>query len=127
MKPAFEFSTGLDSSVINTFYLGDLQHTHMMFELCLEQLPMSLGMLKTELSQGTLDGCTKVLHKLKPTFTMVGNDPLSQHIGSIHKQMLSGTLLAHFKEDILDIISEIEKTILLLEHETTNLKTYLNL
>lgn len=90
-------------------------------------MPLEVESLLAGLNSRSLEGCRKILHKIKPTFTMVGNDPLSQEITLVERRIASGTVqLDDVEKQILDIIDEIRETLVLLEQETNNLKRFLN-
>lgn len=128
MGTHFQFSTPLDSSVLEDFYQGDLSYALMMFEICIEQMPVEIAQLREEIKLDSAEGCRKILHKIKPTFGMVGNEPLSNHIAKIEKRIAGGGVsLSDVHEEITSIIEEIQETLLLLEQESINLKRHLNL
>ncbi|GGH72812.1 MAG: Hpt domain-containing protein [Bacteroidetes bacterium] len=128
MGTSFQFSTPLDSNVLDDFYQGDLSYALMMFEICIEQMPIEVVQLKEEIEHNSPEGCRKILHKIKPTFGMIGNEPLSAHIAMIEKRIAGGGVtISDVQDELLSIVEEIQETLLLLEQESTNLKRHLNL
>lgn len=123
----YTFKTPLDGRVLESFYEGDLRYALKMFEICLEQLPAEVAALEDSERKKDIEESRKILHKIKPTFTMVGNDPLSNHCTVVEKSIASGVVtFEDVKEDILSIIEEIRETLLLLGEESDNLKQHLN-
>lgn len=127
MEKSFKFSTPLDSEVLSSFYDGDLNYALMMFEIFLAEIPAEVEKLCIELEQDNLEGCRSVLHKIKPNFIMVGNEPLTNYCTKIEKGIKEGSLsMEQVRPEIESIVEEINQTLILLQQETNDLKQYLN-
>ncbi|KAB2814203.1 Hpt domain-containing protein [Phaeocystidibacter luteus] len=127
MEKEYSFKTALDSSVLEDFYEGDLGYALSMFELFNEQIPLEISTLQEALSKGDLEGCRRVLHKIKPNFVMVGNSPLSEFCTKIERDIKVGLInFDQAKPEIESIIEEIQETLILLKEETAQLKQHLN-
>ncbi|NVK29177.1 MAG: Hpt domain-containing protein [Flavobacteriia bacterium] len=127
MENKYSFSTALDNNVLEDFYEGDLTYALSMFELFLEQIPLEVISLQDGLANENLEGCRRVLHKIKPNFVMVGNSPLSEHCTKIERDIKVGLInFGQAKPEIDSIIEEIEETLILLKEETAQLKQHLN-
>lgn len=127
MDNVFRFSTALDSSVLSSFYDGDLNYALMMFEIFLVEIPGEIDTLRTELEQENLEGCRRILHKIKPNFVMVGNEPLTDYCTKIEKGIKEGQYsMQKVAPEIESIVEEINQTLILLEQETNDLKQFLN-
>lgn len=126
MGKSYTFSTPLDGEVLESFYGGDLEYALDMFEVCLAEMPNDLSNLRLAFADKNALDCRKILHKIKPTFTMVGNDPLSQECTRVEKLIHAQNVSFEFvQEDVSSIIEEIDQTLSLLAQESTNLRQFL--
>jgi PAS domain S-box-containing protein len=68
----FNFHESFDSDSLKMYYDGDIEYTLEMFEIFIDQLAESLPVLKSAIEAGDRSNTRHYVHKLKPTFTMVG-------------------------------------------------------
>lgn len=66
------FSDHLDSSTLEQLYGNDQEHIKIIFSLFLKSTPEILLEMKTALKDENISDLERLLHKLKPSFTMVG-------------------------------------------------------
>ncbi|MCT4625067.1 MAG: response regulator, partial [Schleiferiaceae bacterium] len=62
----------LDQSTLNMFYEGDNEYALEMFSLFSENYPDQIQSLKAFLNENNFEEAQKIVHKMKPTFSMVG-------------------------------------------------------
>lgn len=127
MEGQFTFTTALDGDVLTTFYDGDLNYAMMMFEIFLAEIPREVERLRGQLALENLEECRSALHKMKPNFVMVGNEPLTEFCSKLEKNIKEGHLsFEQAKPEIESVLEEINQTLILLEQETIALKQHLN-
>lgn len=68
----FNFHESFDTESLKMYYDGDIEYTLEMFEIFIDQLTESLPQLKRAIESGDRSNARHFVHKLKPTFTMVG-------------------------------------------------------
>ena len=68
----FSFHESFDTESLKMYYDGDIEYTLEMFEIFIDQLTESLPLLKSAIEGGDRSNARHFVHKLKPTFTMVG-------------------------------------------------------
>jgi len=68
----FNFHESFDTESLKMYYDGDIEYTLEMFEIFIDQLAESLPQLKSAIEGGDRSNTRHLVHKLKPTFTMVG-------------------------------------------------------
>lgn len=68
----FNFHESFDTESLKMYYDGDIEYTLEMFEIFIDQLAESLPQLKSAIEGGDRSNTRHFVHKLKPTFTMVG-------------------------------------------------------
>ncbi len=68
----FNFHESFDTESLKMYYDGDIEYTLEMFEIFIDQLAESLPQLKIAVESGDRSNARHFVHKLKPTFTMVG-------------------------------------------------------
>ena len=68
----FNFHESFDTESLKMYYDGDVEYTLEMFEIFIDQLAESLPQLKSAIEGGDRSNTRHLVHKLKPTFTMVG-------------------------------------------------------
>lgn len=69
---AFVFQEGFDTDSLQMYYDGDIEYTLEMFEIFVDQLSETMPLLEQSIGKGDRENCRHYVHKLKPTFTMVG-------------------------------------------------------
>ena len=92
----FSFSTELDTQYLEDAYGGDLAYGQDMFETFLEIVDDEVLDIKNSILEDSTDLIKKKLHKIKPTFTMVGLRMISTQIEAIEYKL--------HKEEPIDLV-----------------------
>ena len=121
----FEYVDGLDKHSLKESYGEDYTHAQLMFETFLENIHPYIQELNSNLNSGNVEASKKFTHKMKPIFTMVGLNKLTDQMEVLENQIdLSITnegieLWNQLKSDIL-------KYIPLLKNQVEIFKTHQN-
>ena len=81
----YQFSPELDRELLEEIYEGDLEYTLCMFQTYVETLGEELDSLEKVSSQNQIAEIRKIVHKIKPNFSMVGLPKLYHHAVSLEK------------------------------------------
>ena len=76
----FTFSDKLDSEYLKQAYGNDAEYALDMFETYLDIIEDDLLLIKDSISTSDLEALSKQLHRIKPTFTMVGISEITKTI-----------------------------------------------
>jgi len=68
----YTYSATFDRTTLDMYYGNDVEYALEMFEIFAEQLEETLPLIKTALAENNRPDIRHYVHKLKPTFTMVG-------------------------------------------------------
>ena len=80
MEPIkYAYAQEFDTTTLDMYYGEDISYALEMFEIFSEQLKESIPEIQVALSTSNRIGLRHLVHKLKPTFTMVGFPSLTQY------------------------------------------------
>lgn len=123
-KTAFIYNENLDTVYLNEAYGNDPTFALEMFQMFLEIIDEELLIIRGALDINSLDGFKQKLHRIKPTFGMVGLKSISDRIETLRKQ-----IDAQENIDLQKWYDQLEKDIVMhtaiLEIEVENLKQFL--
>jgi CheY-like chemotaxis protein/HPt (histidine-containing phosphotransfer) domain-containing protein len=83
----FTFNKELNTDYLNEFYDNDIAYAKEMFELFLSQYVKEFEEVETLLSQGEWTTVKQKLHKIKPSFAMVGLPDFTAKIQAIEDEI----------------------------------------
>ncbi|MEM6631351.1 MAG: Hpt domain-containing protein [Bacteroidota bacterium] len=66
------YSSDLDQDILAETYEGDLEYMHCMFETFVETIEEEIQLLAKVIEAKRLKEVRKIIHKIKPNFSMVG-------------------------------------------------------
>ncbi len=81
----YHFSPELDSELLEEIYEGDLDYTLCMFQTYVETLGEELDSLEKVSSLNQVAEIRKIVHKIKPNFSMVGLPTLYHQAVNLEK------------------------------------------
>ena len=82
----------MDQSIMEELYGGDRSHEMQMFGLFLANMPRYLEELRELATQSDVDSCASIIHKIYPSFRMVGFPKQSERWRSLEKNLKSSEL-----------------------------------
>jgi len=124
-KGGFEFSDRLDVAYLKQAYGNDSTYALEMFETFLEILDNELITIRDSLDEDSKEEIRKKLHRIKPTFTMVGLKQISESIEDLEKKILDN-IETDLNEWYREIEKEIKVYIPILEKEVEKLNQWQN-
>lgn len=74
----FEFSTVFDRRALDELYMGNYSQVQLMFDIFLRNTPTSFAVIEDYWKKGDWGALNDQVHKIKPTFTMVGLRQVSE-------------------------------------------------
>lgn len=126
MADNYNFITVLDSGIMEEFYDHDLAYALSIFELWLQQFPLDLKELETQIDAKDMPAIRSTLHRMKPSFTMVGNEPLTIETNRVEKGISNfNPTFEEVETNLLDLLEEMRETHRLVMIETENLQKQL--
>ncbi len=121
----FEFAAELDVNYLNQAYGSDSEYALEMFQTFLEIIDDELIMIREALDLNQKDDIKKKLHRIKPTFTMVGLKIISDRIEAVEKRLVNNE-----EVDLMDwyfkLENEIKGYMPILNQEVEKLKQWQN-
>lgn len=71
-NPEFQFSELLDVAYLDSIYDGDVEYAKEMFEIFFDSSAIEFRLIEGLLEEGSFSEAKSIVHKLKPSFSMVG-------------------------------------------------------
>ena len=124
-KNGFEFSDVLDTDYLNQAYGKDSVYALEMFQTFLEIIENELIIIRESLDEDNNEEIRKKLHRIKPTFTMVGLKQISDNIESLEKKLMANEEV-NLKNWYQEIDKEINEYIPVLKQEVEKLNQWQN-
>ncbi len=82
----YQYAQELDTSYLEKAYGGDLAYSLDMFETFLEIIEDELILLKDAIYTGEIDKMYKIIHRIKPTFAMVGITNITEYLAKVESE-----------------------------------------
>ena len=117
--PFSNHSKIIDYQSLQKLYQGDMEHLIEMFSIFLKNTPEALNKLQLLKKEMDLTELKKVLHKIKPTFQMVGLEFVGDKVELVEHQAERGNLLSPVLDDIIE---EIPGYLMEIQQELKHLK-----
>ena len=121
---AFSFNQAFDQYSLQMYYDGDIEYALEIFNIFIVQLEESLPMLIESLKGGQPENVRKIVHKLKPTFTMVGFPKTTTYFEVWEKELDKGMRGNKAMQKWLDVKTEIENIDSLVKQEIKRMKPF---
>jgi len=121
---AFSFNQAFDQYSLQMYYDGDIEYALEIFNIFIVQLEESLPMLIESLKGGQPENVRKIVHKLKPTFTMVGFPKTTTYFEVWEKELDKGMRGNKAMQKWLDVKTEIENIVSLVKQEIKRMKPF---
>jgi len=120
----FSFNQAFDQYSLQMYYDGDIEYALEIFNIFIVQLEESLPMLIESLKGGQPENVRKIVHKLKPTFTMVGFPKTTTYFEVWEKELDKGMIGNKAMQKWLDVKTEIENIVSLVKQEIKRMKPF---
>jgi PAS domain S-box-containing protein len=120
----FTFNKAFDEHSLQMYYDGDIEYALEIFNIFIVQLEESLPVLTDALKGGQSDNVRKIVHKLKPTFTMVGFPMITSYFEFWEKELDNGMSGEKAIQKWLDIKTEIKNIDNLVKQEIKRMKPF---
>jgi CheY-like chemotaxis protein/HPt (histidine-containing phosphotransfer) domain-containing protein/two-component sensor histidine kinase len=121
---AFSFNQAFDQYSLQMYYDGDIEYALEIFNIFIVQLEESLPMLIESLKGGQPENVRKIVHKLKPTFTMVGFPKTTTYFEVWEKELDKGMRGNKAMQKWLGVKTEIENIDSLVKQEIKRMKPF---
>lgn len=121
---AFSFNQAFDQYSLQMYYDGDIEYAIEIFNIFIVQLEESLPLLIESLKGGQPENVRKIVHKLKPTFTMVGFPKTTTYFEVWEKELDKGMRGNKAMQKWLDVKTEIENIVSLVKQEIKRMKPF---
>lgn len=115
------FSDDIDRATLDSLYGGDQDHLKIMIKLFLKNTPKDLRQMKMAMQKGDLDTVEKVVHKLKPTFKMVGLGEVSKQANVFEEKLNKAKETVALNKEYRKFSNSVEKAIKVISIEQKNL------
>ena len=121
---AFSFNKAFDLHSLQMYYDGNLEYALEIFNIFIVQLEESLPMLTEALKEQQSNDVRNIVHKLKPTFTMVGFPKTTTYFEVWEKELDKGLSDDKAMQKWLDIKTEIINIESLVKQEIKRMKPF---
>ncbi len=120
----FSFNQAFDQYSLQMYYDGDIEYALEIFNIFIVQLEESLPLLIESLKGGQPENVRKIVHKLKPTFTMVGFPKTTTYFEVWEKELDKGMRGNKAMQKWLNVKTEIENIDSLVKQEIKRMKPF---
>ncbi len=120
----FEFKDLLNSMQLMEYFGSDYIYTLKYIQAFLETIPGDFEKLRTALSEDNLDEVYLMAHKIKPTFQMLGIEPMSTMLQRICSIYTNNNNLTEIQEIGSSIMAQIDDILKRLRSEMERLAIY---
>ncbi|MBK8500963.1 MAG: Hpt domain-containing protein [Saprospiraceae bacterium] len=121
----FQFNSLLDQSVLDEVYGGDLEYAGEIFEMVLTYSVDEIKNLNTAIETQDWEATSRIAHKLKPNFSMVGLSDLEEKMYQIEKEAESNPQI--IPQLFEEITSALEIYFPIIEKDLQKIKNLLKL
>ncbi len=111
---------------IMEIYQNDIALANEIFGIYLNTIDNELFLLKKYAEGDDLDRLSKQLHKMKPTFGMIGLEFLQEECYNLKNQIKSGESISTLQSEIIDLINKIKSSIPVVEDARDRLNLLMN-
>ena len=115
------FSDSLDKLTLEELYGNDEEHILMIFRLFLKIMPEMLSEMDIALKKGNMNSLEKLLHKIKPSFTMVGLGEMTSQTQQLEQKLKEFRSIVSLKTAFYQFHQEVESAIDLIKIEQQNI------
>ncbi len=119
----FSFDKRLDGKYLSYTYGSDLEHYQFILETFMDVIPDEIKDLENQWTENNTKGVSMLLHKLRPTFTMVGASKITRAFEQLEKQIKEGKSIS--KAELTENMDQVEDLITIIKSELSKLSTYL--
>lgn len=86
-RKEYFFSSAFDSEALYALYQRDYQQIKVIFDIFLRNTPTALATMEDLLLKGEWEQLERQVHKVKPTFAMIGMGKITKMAASLEKQL----------------------------------------
>ncbi len=104
----FQFSTVFDKRALDELYMGNYSQVQLMFDIFLRNTPTSFAAIEGYWKKGDWGALNDHVHKIKPTFTMVG----LKQVSKIAHHLEENTKQTNPRKSIQKTFSDFRKAVL---------------
>lgn len=104
----FEFSNVFDQHSLEQLYMGNYSQVQLMFDIFLRNTPSSFATIEENWEKGDWGALNDHLHRIKPTFTMVG----LREVSDLANQLEENTKQTNPRKSIQKTFSNFKKAVL---------------
>lgn len=105
---SFEFSNVFDQHALDQLYMGNYSQVQLMFDIFLRNTPSCFAAIEENWEKGDWGALNDHVHRIKPTFTMVG----LREVSELAKHLEENTTQVNPRESIQKIFSNFKKAVL---------------
>lgn len=117
------FHTSLDREFLEEFFDGDIPYMIEIFDLFLQEMPSEITELNKFWQESDIQNIRKTVHRLKPSFKMVGRSDISDILFNIQMKIDRGAKLTECEDDLIHFFEESSKLLPILTAEIKRLKS----
>jgi len=111
------FSDEVDKASLDSLYGGDQDHIMLMMKLFLKNTPPALRQMKIAMERGDFETLERVLHKMKPSFAMVGLEQVTKEAYLFENKLTQSKKTPTLSREFKKLSRSIEKAIKVISFE----------
>jgi len=117
----FEYNSNLDGEYLREAYGEDLEYAEEMFRLFLREYPAEISHLMRCHRRENISDLAGQVHKMKPTFQMVGLTDITKRFQEFENQ-LKGEFSTSALSELTNLVDELPQRISVVEEELVNIR-----
>jgi PAS domain S-box-containing protein len=122
----FKFDESLDVDYLNSIYDGDVEYAKEMFEIFFDSSAVEFRMIEGLLEDNSMSEAKSIVHKLKPSFSMVGLTQVGLLMDELERKLEDDTQNEYSKALFSNISEMYYNQESLLRSELDKMRSFLN-
>jgi len=121
---AFQFSERLDQEFLQSIYDDDVSFAQEVFSGFLSETQNELELIENHFNNADLGSLRKALHKVKPTFSLVGLTKITEDIEFLIVKCDSSASVQQVEQPYNDILQSIRQSLPLVREELNRMESH---
>ena len=121
----YEFDEALDRAFLDQMYGGDVSYTIQIFDIFLSQTLLELEQLRSAIRDQDRKRTFQLVHKIKPTFDMVGLTSTRSILAEIEANAGEQVNFQKIKSLIVEVNEHVDRFIPIIQAEIKKMRAYI--
>lgn len=120
----FQFSSVFDGSKLEELYMGNIEQVSLMFHIFLKNTPQTFAQIESQWENSDWPALNDAVHKIKPTFAMVGLNHVSHIAKQLEEQSQTSKKTSHLQHSFKKFKAAVLESLQLVASEKRKLEEF---